>query len=106
MWMERLLRFSLYLATAAALAACSAQRWVHADRDTAATEAALANCIAREARHTTQATVPVFTRSRDGRRETMFVPDRFAASGYGRTSCMRGQGFVRVPGAVADASNR
>jgi len=38
--------------------------------------------------------------------ETMFVPDRFVAPGYDRTSCMHGQGFVRVPNVAADASNR
>jgi hypothetical protein len=84
----------------------SAQRWAHADRDTAATEAALADCIAREARHTTQVTVPVFTRTRDGRMETMFVLNRFVEPDFERSICMRGQGFVRVPGAAADASNR
>ena len=79
---------------------------MHADGDASATEATLADCIAREARHTTQVTVPVFTRTRDGRVETMFLPDRFVATGYDRTSCMRGQGFVRVPNVAANASNR
>ncbi len=102
----RLIRIAICLATATALAACSAQRWAHAERDAAATEAALAECIAREARHTTHVTVPVFTRTRDGRMETMFVPDRFVAPGYDRASCMHGQGFVRVPSVAADASNR
>jgi hypothetical protein len=106
MGMRRLIRIAVCLATAAALAACSAQRWVHAERDAAATEAALADCIAREARHTTQVTVPVFTSTRDGRVETMFVPDRFVAPGFDRASCMRSQGFVRVPNAAADAWSR
>ena len=106
MGMGRFIRIATCLSTAVALAACSAQRWVHADRDAAATEAALAECIAREARHTTQVTVPVFTRTRDGRTETMFVPDRFVAPGYDRASRMYGQGFVRAPRAAADASNR
>jgi hypothetical protein len=38
--------------------------------------------------------------------KTMFVADRFVAPGFDRTSCMRGQGFVRVLGAAADESNR
>jgi hypothetical protein len=106
MGMRLLIRVAACLATAAALAACGAQRWVHADRDAGASKAALADCLAREARHTTHVIVPVFTRTRDGRMETMFVPDRFVALGHDRASCMRSQGFVRVLDAAADASNR
>ncbi len=94
------------------LAACGTHRWERAATDPAETEAALARCIAREAENTQHVTVPVFTRTRDGRMETLFVPDRFVAPGYARDKCMRDQGFAPAtneasgPREITNSSNR
>lgn len=37
-------------------------------------------------------------RERDGSTTTYFFPDRVPTPGNDRESCMRAQGFVRVPG--------
>jgi len=94
---ERILLLASCAALCLAIAGCGTHRWERAATDPAATEAALARCIAREAENTQRMNVPVFTRTRDGRMETLIVADRYVSPGYDRNTCMRDLGFVRVP---------
>lgn len=82
---------------AATLAACGAYRWDRPGTDRAAAEAELARCVARENANSQRVNVPYQSRTRDGRTETLFMPDRIVEPGFDRDTCMRAQGFVHVP---------
>jgi hypothetical protein len=82
---------------AAMLAGCGAYRWDRPGADRAAVEAELARCVSRENENSQRVNVPYQSRTRDGRTEILYIPDRFVETGFDRDTCMRAQGFVRVP---------
>lgn len=78
-----------------ALAGCG--RWERANTSLAETEAVRSACAAEQRAQSTTVNYPHVSRKRDGRTEIMMIPSLVASPGRDIDSCMRRQGFVRVP---------
>lgn len=88
--------YTLAICAAPSLGGCTVDTWLRAETDAAATDAALAACIAYERENAQTVLIPQTFRARDGSAATYFFPERLPVAGRDRAACMRAQGFVRA----------